>query len=809
MLKTTRRSFVELMAAMSAASVIPVFGRAQTLATTERQVPSLDILPSGPGTAAPGDQIAEHLEHLSWVREHFGLKIAYCQHPMYLIIDEDRGVPPVGERTPPWGAVQASDYVGRIRRNLASLDKLPGLRLNYDFAALDLETIQRDYPDVIAEMQRMQSRGVLEFVNGTYCQGHLQVYGSEANWRDFQYGGDVYQRLFRKNVKVYGFQEGSFHEQLPQILRKFGYSMIVAPQFVWFMEIQSGPIEIMSSHQGSKFVLDDQFVEAQALDGSSLPMYLTDPLPEGMPGDLTNFKKVLDADMYGPGPIWPYFPDMDEVDEEKYKQLSILCDFVLFGQALAELIKLTPPRAKVRLTNHWSYAEGVWAEELLRTNHKAEEAALLVESIQAMAAVAGVSSDHQDELRTIWRTILKFHNHDVHWIEVTDLRRKGIQELSKAASTANQLSSELAKAVVSNGSNSLAVFNTLPWARTAIVDIEGSEVPGGKFQSSKGRALGICELPPGGYRSFSVSQPKPSNERPLPKSITTKHYTIQFSETGLMRNIATAEGSELLQANEYLGGELRAMIGDEWKNNRSAVCHFYEGPVYYLVDRSASLADITVRERYHFFREFNAIKVELDFEFHGSTAGYFWLDETKLNVYYPTRGTDLHHDIAFGYVKARERQPLLAPNWVHCGGLTYINRGTIKHWVRNGTIANVLAWGGNHFDNRMHFDFWTGQQDYDLRLYGSQRVEYWLIPHGRFDGVTVVRDAMALAAPAFVVKGGGEKSFYAVQHQDLAATAVFHQDGELWARGYRIPSDRQSSLKPFEIFSEPLKKLSV
>lgn len=805
---TTRRLFIESVAALSAASVMPSFGEAQTMTPAQKPVPSLEILPAKPGAETPGDQIAEHLEHLPWVRKHFGLKIAYCQHPMYLIIDEDRGEPAVGERTPPWGAVKAADYVERIRRNLASLDKLPGLRLNYDFAALDLETIQRDYPDVLAEMQRMQSREVLEFVNGSYSQCHPPVYGAEANWRDFQYGAEVYQRLFKKKVTVFGFQEGSFHEQLPQILRKFGYTMIVAPQFVWFMEILSGPIEVMSSHQGSKFMLNDEFVEAQALDGSSLPMYLTNPLPEGMPGDLTNFKKVLDADMYGPAPIWPYFPDMDEVDEKKYQQLSVLCDFVLFGPALTERAKLAPPRAKARLTNHWSYAEGVWAEELLRANRKAEETTLLAESIQAMAAVAGVSVSHEDTIKQNWRTILKFHNHDVHWIEVTNLRRKGIQELSKTVSINAQISGELARTLVTPANNSIAVFNTLPRARAAVVDTQDEKVPGTNFQRFEGRALGICELPPGGYSSFPSSLPDASNELQLPQTIRTSHYTIQLSETGLMRNITTAAGSELLVSADYLGGELRAMIGDEWKNNRNASCRFYEGTVYYVLTRSTTLADIPIHERYYFFRDHNAIKVELDLEFHGDTVGYFWLDETKLNVYYPTRGTDLHHDIAFGYVKARECQPLLAPNWVHCGGLSYINCGTVKHWVRNGTIANVIAWGSNHFDNRMHFDGWTERQEYDLRLYGKHKVEYWLIPYDRFDGVRVVQDATALTTPVIAVNGTGAKSFYEIKQQDLAATAIFHQDDSFWARGYRIPSDRKSQLNPFEIYCQEINTLT-
>lgn len=56
--------------------------------------------------------------------------MAFIQHPMYLIMDEDRGEPAVMERFPPWGAANSEDYTKRVQRNLNSLDSLPGLKLN-------------------------------------------------------------------------------------------------------------------------------------------------------------------------------------------------------------------------------------------------------------------------------------------------------------------------------------------------------------------------------------------------------------------------------------------------------------------------------------------------------------------------------------------------------------------------------------------------------------------------------------------------------------------------------------------------------
>ena len=88
------------------------------------------------------------------IRRMFGWKIAICQHPMYLLIDEDRGKPTVGERVPPWGAPNAKVYVGRVWRNLKSLDKYDDLFLNYQFSGVEMKSMAERFPEVIAELRK-------------------------------------------------------------------------------------------------------------------------------------------------------------------------------------------------------------------------------------------------------------------------------------------------------------------------------------------------------------------------------------------------------------------------------------------------------------------------------------------------------------------------------------------------------------------------------------------------------------------------------------------------------------------------------
>jgi len=108
------------------------------------------------------------LEEDSVLKKYFGWKLAICQHPMYLLIDEDRGVPTVGERIPPWGAPDAGEYVERIKRNMGALEKYPDLRLNYQFSGVELEAMARDFPDVVERMKKLYAKGLLDFLDGSF-----------------------------------------------------------------------------------------------------------------------------------------------------------------------------------------------------------------------------------------------------------------------------------------------------------------------------------------------------------------------------------------------------------------------------------------------------------------------------------------------------------------------------------------------------------------------------------------------------------------------------------------------------------------
>ncbi|MCX7018566.1 MAG: hypothetical protein WCK47_04735 [bacterium] len=744
----------------------------------------------------------------SVLKEHFGWKIAICQHPMYLLIDEDRGIPEVGERVPPWGAATAADYVERVRRNLASLGKFPDLFINYEFSGVEIDMMARDFPDLIASMRQRFREGKLDFIGGTFSQPHMQIIGSESNWRQFELGLGVFKKLFGKDVKVHFLQETGFHQQMPQILRQFGFEFTALPPFPWAMEVTGGTFELVGCHTGVDTILGDEFIEAEALDGTSLPAYIK--VIDAGAGEFRMDRVMKEAhkDLYSGPPIWTYFPDLVEVDENTYRDFKSMFDFVLLDKALPDRFAAAPPRARARVYTYWSYVEGVWGEELLRANRKAEEAAVLAEQMCCMARLAGSKLVRHDDIHRIWHAILKSQHHDIYWIEVTDLRRKAIEWLDKTTLECRHVMGECAADLLEIDDHSVTFFNGLPFARTALIECASDMIPDGEsFQMCDDRAFGFVDLPSGGYRSYGIAAGAvaDSSHTAMPGAIGTEHYHVEFSETGLMRQLTTTGNDNLLKSGSYLGGEIRAMISGKWFDNRAAECSFMSGKVMDVLERKTAINEIPVHEKYFFFREHPLIKVELDFEFNGNEAGHFPLDETKLNVYYPTAGSPIYHDIPFGFIEGRENRVLFAINWLYCGGLLHINRGNVKHWVRDGVIANMIAWGGNIFSNRMHYGFWNRKTQYDIRLYGKHRIEYYLVPRGRFHADTVANDVQTVVSPVYMARGRGQKSFYRIDDRSVVMTSLYERDGQIWSRGFKTPKNMPSSgLRDWEIFNKPV-----
>lgn len=728
-------------------------------------------------------------------KQHYGWKLAFLQHPMYLLIDEDRGDPIVGERVAPWGAPDVEAYIERVRRNLASLEAFPALRLNYEFSAVEMEEMCHRFPDVWQKMKELLARHALDIVDGTYSQAHLQLYGSETTWRQFAEGIRVIRELFDYHPRVYITQETGQHQQLPQILKRFGFDYFATPCFPWALDIVEGPFSLNGQWLGIDTQCGDEFVQGVALDGTTIPAYVAAhrwTAPDAIVAEQIN------KDMYMPSPLWINTPDLEEVNAPEYHLWMRFADFCLLAEELDKRYARCGARAKARIYTPWSYCEGVWADELLRENKQSEEMGVLADGIRAMALREGISSD-ATQVEQYWRTLLKYQHHDVNWHEVTDLRQKAIELYRRDRREMHGFLQALCKQFIPSG-NAPCFVNVRPVARTALIATK-TEVEG--FQRHGDECIGMVALPAGGYRCMPAGTASSSVVVDQPAEIVADGYRVALSEGGLMRTLVTAKGETLFADAAFEGGELRCLLGDTYVNNRQAKVTCYDGPQAFIVERASRLGHIPVAERYDYFKHANLIRVRLTFDFQGDEVGYFYTDESKICLYYPTAATLAVQDIPFGFVTSMPERILYAPNWVRVGGLTLINRGNCKYFLKNGAITNMLAWGGTEFTNRQHIG-WSNRTEYDLRLYGQQTIEYYVMPDADLSDTEVAQRVDEWIFPTLETTGTGEKSLYATTEKGALTSDVFVQDGMLWERGYQLPDVLGARHRDFEIYNQPL-----
>jgi len=122
-----------------------------------------------------------------------------------------------------------------------------------------------------------------------------------------------------------------------------------------------------------------------------------------------------------------------------------------------------------------------------------------------------------------------------------------------------------------------------------------------------------------------------------------------------------------------------------------------------------------------------------------------------------------------------------------------INTRTVKHWVDNGTIGCVLAWGGRQnsqtgvdFSSRRDVNIYAQFGPFDLSLNGSHSINHGILPIVReMSEAQIAQTAQCVNSPFLVFPAqGGQEPIDQGNTLDflgtgLVCTAVFREDGEL------------------------------
>lgn len=688
------------------------------------------------------------------------LKMAFVQHPMVLLIHEDRADPPVGERVEPWGAPDLPTYAERLRRNLQALRDYPDLLLNYEFSGVEMEMLAEVAPDTITTMREMAAAGRLAFVGGDYSQPHGHLYSGELNYRQLEMGLQVFAEMVNYQITCCFHQETCVHDQLPQLLRAFGFRSVVPPAFNHsLVSLTPGaPCLVTDNMMRGHYAMlaRDTVANWRGLDGTEIPLVI--------PGNFF-LPNEYHKGLYRVGGLCVDPPDLDEVTAERYAAIRAIGEFVkLDAEALAEIARY-PARWHARFFTYWSYAEGEWAEAVTRKIREAESQLLAEETATTLYSLPPRADRDTD-----WRTVLAAMHHDVHWTEVTDLKHQYLHRLDAVIARSQRALSPAAHAPAEN----LTVVNTLPFTRSEVVirrnigdtpirviRADGTPVPSQCIPSIDGQLDLYFQdtLPACGHGVYTleadgalVSAPDEVSE--VAFQAGNARYTVR--EDGSVYAAVTADGVNLLNGPghdlHYLTPDGQPVGGP----GRAGRLRRYHGEMGELIRIEAPIGDIPTTVEYLASPHMPWLEIRTRFHFDHHLLGVMWEDWTKLNSYWSVNGHRIRHDIPFGVIDGDAELPLHAPNWVsitddHQYGLALLNTGTPKHYLEAGTLANVLAWGGEQFSNRMH-NTWTANPPGILALDGMHQLRHAVLAlEGGCSEVAITRCTQCVNTPLLCV----------------------------------------------------------
>lgn len=704
-------------------------------------------------------------------------QLAIAQHPMYLIIREDDEA---AERTPPWGSPTIELYIERIERNLDGLDRYPDLKLGYEWSGTELELLAEDSPDTLERLRSYARRGRLGLYNGTYAQPHLQVLSAEANFRQFEAGGHAYNEQLGVHVTTYAHQEVSVHDQVPQLLRAFGFETAVLPGFRSTLTWIRGGESNLHGVRGARQLNGREFTMWRGLDGSQIPLLLHQPIPRDRTfRDTLVHEAVMGA--LGAPRLMIDMPDMIDVDDAWLAERSE-AEFVLLEPAIRERISQAPPQGSARLTTSWSYLEGIQVEALSRSIQGAEAALLAADAVQSVAMATASHVPHS--LDALWRQVLTSQHHDVFCFSAPGLRRRALDWLAEAQQQAVSVGQESAGAVASqvegSGDGDVMVFGVTPHRVQAIVqadltDDAGDTVPG--LVDGDGRPVTaeldvgrdgsrqlrfIADLDGLGWRTFRrvPAAAKASTQQQAepvaldgPLVFDNARYKAVIDCDGTFVSLIPAGGTELLDPERGPAHRLTATDSsdlatrdesDDQRRARLAASIPARGPalVWQQVEPATArrgplglrflargrLSDtVSVDVEIDLYESLARIEMRHRFTFDNASLGTYFDDDSKLLLHWPFRQIDAAtHDIPFGVVDATPEQSLFPTTWLDVrvanAGVLLMHGGTPRHWIVDNEVVRLLGWGedtdaiGNRLGN------WRWLKRFDQRLRGTHVV---------------------------------------------------------------------------------------
>lgn len=784
-------------------------------------------------------------------RDTYEWKWVCAQHPMVLIA-LDNSNPPMFETVEPWGSGSFRAYCEKVRDVLVRILETPEMKSDFDLSAKELKMLLEEIPECRSIIRTLLTQKRVGFVGCDYAQAHYHEYRSESALRQIEYGVRTFREELGYVPDTFMHQETGVFENLPQLLRAFGFDKAAMFLFHGCFEFLEAPsLEIVNNFGDMELVRDESIAKWRGLDGSSLYLFL--PFVKN---GLSNaheiytvfynacdpeFKAHFVAGMGGPSELNRQYPthaeenrglyrgsrvilqcpDLVSLDEAYIQDRVRVGSFSLMKDALDAEIASGGKFPAVRLYTYWSYCEGEFGESLFRRTRDAERCALAAETLQAMAWLwtnTRVLFPEED----IWDLILTAQHHDITWQATRDFKVRAEEWLARAEAMSEETAGTAMRVISSQinlNTDFACAFNTLPVGRTEIVCVDADpdtayELDGTECQISERSLYFKAELPGLGYAAYALRKSSASAPRSMPVDgyhFENECFSVTFEADGTITSLCSARMGELI-ARGQRGNLLKGMLMKDGNpigeiTNRDAMesCTVERGPLFDRLVCRGRMANIPYELKATLMHgHVSNIDFELTMVFDRHEIGDFWHDETKLHVRWPLRYQDpeISIDEPFGFTRWKKNRPMHPANLVMLsdadrGGFGIVHQGTPKFWYENGALCNLLAWGARRYSNRDSGMLHETTPVIDVRLDGECTFRYSvLILDGTSPAEAVELAARNIAPPTALLCGPGNGVLSArgelldLGGEPFIATASMLRGEALVVRGYNA-SPRQ------------------
>lgn len=374
--------------------------------------------------------------------------------------------------------------------------------------------LEQTDPDMLAEIRERVREGRWEIVGGWWIQPDCNIPCGESFVRQALYAQRFFQKTFGVTATV-GYNPDSFGHAgtLPQILRQAGLTRYIFMRPGPHEKTLPANVFWWQSPDGSR-VLAARITRSYATWGEDLAEHVR-ASAEGAPDFLDDYIVFYGVGNHGGGPT---IQNIRSLLETPAVQVSTLETFFEAVEAQAEAGAPIPTVAE-DLQHH---ARGCYTahSEVKRQNRRTEHLLMTAERVASMAWALSGRDYPQQALTEAWQSVLFNQFHDIlagtslpeGYEDARDLYGHAAALGGYALHTSLQA---LTTQIDTRGEGTpLVVFNPLPWAVKAPVEVErgsarlkdeqGNPVAAQEVQSStvtaQRRSLFVVDLPPMGYR---------------------------------------------------------------------------------------------------------------------------------------------------------------------------------------------------------------------------------------------------------------------------------------------------------------------